>query len=93
MQFIVTGSITGDSTDYDTSSSGVQVWAHALTESLFSTYVVESKANNEIHLEVYVDSLVRALRSAQGAPEVLMHLTKKNNVPMLDFTIKNQVRK
>ncbi|RUP48796.1 Hus1-like protein-domain-containing protein [Jimgerdemannia flammicorona] len=55
--------------------------------SIFSNYRIESVAENEIYLEVMVEYLLRALRSAQNATEVTMKLTKKQGAPTLSFVI------
>lgn len=57
-------------------------------DTVFETYSLQSAApNNTINLEVPIQSLQRALRSALGATSASIRLTKKNNVPMLSLTI------
>ncbi|KAG5463643.1 MAG: checkpoint protein Hus1/Mec3 [Olpidium bornovanus] len=55
--------------------------------SLFDDFRIESASRNEIYLEVQVEFLVRALRSAQSAAETVMRLTKKDGSPVLSFGI------
>ncbi|KAJ1838943.1 Checkpoint protein hus1, partial [Coemansia sp. RSA 2708] len=68
---------------------GLQMWSDVLAIALFSDYRLESLHNNEIHLEVHIDNLQRALRSAQGAQRATLKLTKKQGLPVLSFIIKN----
>jgi HUS1 checkpoint protein len=57
-------------------------------ESVFRTYTIQSAAeNNAINLELPLDPLHRALKSAHGAPSASLRLTKKDNVPLLALTI------
>jgi len=69
--------------------AGIQVWAQFESEMLFKTMRVESNANNVIHLEIYADALQRALRSAEGASEVIIRLAKKGRLPILAVSIKS----
>jgi HUS1 checkpoint protein len=67
---------------------GSQVWSVLKIETVFDTYSLQSAApNNTINLEVPIQALQRALKSAQGATSTSIRLTKKNNVPMLSLTI------
>jgi hypothetical protein len=59
--------------------------------TLFAFYKVESNADNEIYLEVVVEALHRALKSAEGASEVLMRLSKKGRIPSLSLHITTAV--
>ena len=55
---------------------------------MFDTYIIQSASpKNTINLEVPIQALQRALRSALGATSVQLRLTKKDNVPMLSLTI------
>ena len=59
-------------------------------ETIFETYTVQSASeHNTINLEVPIQALTRALKSAVGATSVQLRLTKKDNVPMLALTIVN----
>ncbi|OAL19957.1 hypothetical protein AYO22_09484 [Fonsecaea multimorphosa] len=55
---------------------------------IFETYVLQSASpKNTINLEVPIQALSRALRSALGATSTQIRLTKKDNVPILSLTI------
>ncbi|RUS19649.1 Hus1-like protein-domain-containing protein [Endogone sp. FLAS-F59071] len=60
--------------------------------SIFTNYHIDSAAENEIFLEFQVDYLLRALRSAQNAVDVMMKLTKKNGVPLLSLIMSHSSR-
>jgi HUS1 checkpoint protein len=67
---------------------GSQVWATLKLETVFDTYVIQSASEkNTINLEVPIQALQRALKSAIGATSAQLRLTKKDNVPMLSLTI------
>ncbi|ETN40671.1 uncharacterized protein HMPREF1541_04950 [Cyphellophora europaea CBS 101466] len=67
---------------------GSQVWSNLKIETVFDSYIIQSAAEkNTINLEVPVQALQRALKSALGATSVQLRLTKKDNVPMLSLTI------
>jgi HUS1 checkpoint protein len=64
------------------------VWSVLKIDTVFDTYSLQSAApNSTINLEVPIQSLQRALKSALGATSASIRLTKKNNVPMLSLTI------
>lgn len=68
---------------------GTQVWAVLATDTIFERYSIQSAApNNTINLEVPIDQLLRALKSAYGAASAALRLTKKDNVPVLALTIR-----
>lgn len=55
---------------------------------VFDTYILQSASiKNTINLEVPIQTLSRALRSALGSTSTQLRLTKKDNVPMLSLTI------
>lgn len=57
-------------------------------ETVFDTYILQSASpKNTINLEVPIQALSRALRSAYGSASTQLRLTKKDNVPMLSLTI------
>lgn len=67
---------------------GSQVWSVLKIETVFDTYIIQAAAErNTINLEVPIQALSRALRSAYGATSTQLRLTKKDNVPMLSLTI------
>lgn len=67
---------------------GSQVWAVLQPETVFESYKIQSAAeNNTINLEVPVQPLTNALRSAQGAHSANIRLTKKDDIPLLSITI------
>jgi HUS1 checkpoint protein len=69
---------------------GSQVWSVLKIESVFETYIIQSASpDNAINLEVPVQALQRALKSAIGATSASLRLTKKDNLPMLCLTIVN----
>lgn len=69
---------------------GSQVWSVLRIEAIFETYTIQSASeHNTINLEVPIQALTRALKSAVGATSAQLRLTKKDNVPMLSLTIVN----
>ncbi|EXJ80401.1 HUS1 checkpoint protein [Capronia coronata CBS 617.96] len=67
---------------------GSQVWSVLKPETVFETYVLQSASpKNTINLEVPIQALSRALKSAHGSTSAQIRLTKKDNVPMLSLTI------
>ncbi|AGV14263.1 HUS1 checkpoint protein, variant [Cryptococcus neoformans var. grubii H99] len=86
------------------SATGVQVWSQVKVSTLFEDYRIESNSNNEIWVEVNLDSLVKVLRSADNSvgginenmrnsaalsqAEVTLKLNKKQNQPIWAFDIK-----
>lgn len=55
---------------------------------IFDSYHIQSaEAGNTINLELPLQPLQRALRSAQNAASASMRLTKKDGVPLLSMTI------
>lgn len=57
-------------------------------ELIFETFNIESKHEaNEILMEVNLENLVQALRSAQCSDAVTVKLTKKQNAPFLTLDI------
>ncbi|OQV01909.1 hypothetical protein CLAIMM_07195 isoform 3 [Cladophialophora immunda] len=67
---------------------GSQVWSVLRPEMIFETYILQSASpKNTINLEVPIQALSRALRSALGATSTQIRLTKKDNVPILSLTI------
>ncbi|KAL2351371.1 checkpoint protein Hus1/Mec3 [Cryomyces antarcticus] len=67
---------------------GTQVWAVLSIDSIFETYTIQSAVpNNTINLEVPLQPLHRALRSALQATSASIRLTKKDNIPLLTLTI------
>lgn len=72
------------------SEGGTQLWSGLTVSSLFEEYSIETLNNNEFGLEINLDHLSRAIKSAQQATEVLMKLTKKNGNPFLSFAISIQ---
>lgn len=67
---------------------GSQVWSNLKLETVFDNYIIQSAAErNTINLEVPIQALQRALKSALNATSVHLRLTKKDNIPMLSLTI------
>lgn len=69
-----------------------RVWGSArlATRSLFSEPMIESKANNRIHIEVSIDQLSRTLRTLRPDGTTMMKLTKRNGLSMLTFSVEYQ---
>jgi len=63
-------------------ADSVQAFAK-LDAGRFSYLNVQSKANNEIHLEINLATLISALKSAERAEEATLRLARKKNVPVL----------
>ncbi|XP_077561936.1 hus1-like checkpoint clamp component isoform X2 [Haemaphysalis longicornis] len=72
----------------DAVSGGGWLWADIPQETLFQEFNMQgvSEEFNEIYLDVVVDHLVKALRSAAAAKSLKMKLTKKQT-PCLTFEI------
>ncbi|WRT63399.1 uncharacterized protein IL334_000304 [Kwoniella shivajii] len=85
------------------SSTGVQVWSQVKVSTLFDAYKIESNANNEIWLELHLDSLLKVLRSADSSvgsvnesrntaslteSDVTLKLNKKGQQPIWAFEIR-----
>lgn len=72
----------------DAVSGGGWLWADIPQETLFQEYNMQgvSEEFNEIYLDVVVDNLVKALRSAASAKSLKVKLTKKQT-PCLTFEI------
>nr|XP_019048408.1 HUS1 checkpoint protein [Kwoniella bestiolae CBS 10118]OCF27338.1 HUS1 checkpoint protein [Kwoniella bestiolae CBS 10118] len=85
------------------SSTGVQVWSQVKVATLFDAYKIESNANNEIWVELHLDSLLKVLRSADSSvgsiteskstaalteSDVTLKLNKKGQQPIWAFEIR-----
>lgn len=68
---------------------GTQVWAVLSIDNIFDeNYFIQSAAeNNTINIELPLQALHRALRSALQAQSASIRLTKKDNIPYLSLTI------
>lgn len=63
-----------------------------IKDTIFETYTIQSAADdNTINLEVPLQPLHRALKSAQNAISASIRLTKKDNVPLLSLTITTSI--
>ena len=69
---------------------GSQCWTKLLKKTIFDKHLCESAADNTINLEIPLAALSRALKSAVGATEVWIRLTKKDQVPVLCISISTQ---
>lgn len=78
--------LTPSSVQFIIQPSGTQVWATLENDTMFSSFVIESNAENVINLELNVDSLGRLLRSIGDTGTVVMKLTKRDRYPMLSFS-------
>jgi len=72
-------------------SEGIAVWSGINAGSLFDSYKIESKNNNEIAFELSLDNLLRALKSCVKASEVVFKLSKKNDLPFLSILIERRL--
>ncbi|WWD06059.1 hypothetical protein V865_004144 [Kwoniella europaea PYCC6329] len=85
------------------SSTGVQVWSQVKVSTLFDAYKIESNADNEIWVELHLDSLLKILRSADSSvgsinesrstaalteSDVTLKLNKKGQQPIWSFEIR-----
>ncbi|WWD22870.1 hypothetical protein CI109_107365 [Kwoniella shandongensis] len=86
------------------STTGVQVWSRVNVPTLFDGYKIESNAQNEIWLELHLDSLLKVLRSADSSvgsfndsgrntsalsdADVILKLNKKGAQPIWAFEIR-----
>ncbi|ROT42133.1 checkpoint protein hus1 [Sodiomyces alkalinus F11] len=68
--------------------TGSQVWASLSMDFMFENYHIQSaEANNTINLELPLQPLQRALKSALNSTSASLRLTKKEGVPILSMTI------
>jgi hypothetical protein len=64
-----------------------------LQELIFESFNIESKHEaNEILMEINLENLVQALRSAQSSDAVTVKLTKKHGTPFLTLDIEQVYR-
>ena len=67
---------------------GSQVWASLSMDFIFDNYHIQSaEASNTINLELPLQPLQRALKSALNSISASLRLTKKEGVPVLSLTI------
>ncbi|KAG0701223.1 cell cycle checkpoint [Suillus ampliporus] len=85
----------------DANEGGIQVWSVVKVDSMFTSYRIQSNANNEITVTLSTEALLSALRSSSSsasssavvaslipsydADEVVMKLAKKNDQAVLSF--------
>ncbi|KAK7215181.1 hypothetical protein V2G26_003184 [Clonostachys chloroleuca] len=68
---------------------GSQVWASLSMDFLFGKYIIQSnEENNNIDLELPLQPLQRALKSARDGMSATLGLTKSDGIPVLRMTIK-----
>lgn len=60
---------------------------HSPQSTLFDEYRIESKNNNEIAFEISLDNLLKALKSGQLASNIILKLTKLDQVPYMRISI------
>ncbi|EOR01538.1 60S ribosomal protein L12 [Wallemia ichthyophaga EXF-994] len=65
----------------------VKSWLQLNVNTLFSEYRCESSNNNEVHIEVSMEHLFRAIKSAHESDNVLLRLMKKGAIPTLNLSI------
>ncbi|KAJ4168103.1 Checkpoint protein hus1 [Fusarium falciforme] len=67
---------------------GSQVWASLAMDFIFDGYHIQSaEAGNTINLELPLQPLQRALKSALNSISASLRLTKKEGLPVLSMTI------
>ncbi|KAK7432491.1 Checkpoint protein hus1 [Neonectria magnoliae] len=67
---------------------GSQVWASLAMDFIFDKYHIQSaEASNTINLELPLQPLQRALKSALNSISASLRLTKKDGMPVLSMTI------
>ncbi|KNC83082.1 hypothetical protein SARC_04642 [Sphaeroforma arctica JP610] len=77
----------------DVSDGSVRVWAEVEAETIFDSFQIESRhPNNEILMEIGLENLQRALRSASASNDVVFRLTGDGGQPALTLTIKLESR-
>ncbi|EGN99302.1 hypothetical protein SERLA73DRAFT_182231 [Serpula lacrymans var. lacrymans S7.3] len=85
----------------DSNEGGIQVWSVVKAESIFTSYRIQSNADNQITVTISTEALLSALRSSSSsaassivaaailptydADEVVMKLAKKNDQAVLSF--------
>ncbi|KAJ8584849.1 cell cycle checkpoint [Rhizopogon salebrosus TDB-379] len=85
----------------EANEGGIQVWSVVKVDSVFTSYRIQSNANNEITVTLSTEALLSALRSSSSsassssvaasilptydADEVVMKLAKKNDQAVLSF--------
>ncbi|KAG1778990.1 cell cycle checkpoint [Suillus placidus] len=85
----------------DANEGGIQVWSVVKVDTMFTSYRIQSNANNTITLTLSAEALLSALRSSSSsassssvaaailpsydADEVVMKLAKKNEQAVLSF--------
>ncbi|PSS00818.1 Hus1-like protein [Coniella lustricola] len=68
--------------------TGSQVWASLSMDFIFADYNIQSaEQGNTINLELPLNPLQRALKSAINSDHATLRLTKKDGVPVLSMTI------
>ncbi|OLN85043.1 Checkpoint protein hus1 [Colletotrichum chlorophyti] len=68
--------------------TGSQVWSSLPMDFIFDSYHIQSaEEHNTINLELPLQPLQRALRSALNSTSASLRLTKKDGVPVLSMTI------
>ncbi|KAI8871502.1 cell cycle checkpoint [Ramicandelaber brevisporus] len=77
----------------------MQVWSQLSVDLIFTEYRIESVTNNEIYLEIPVDTMLRALRSVQslantsfGGGDTVIRLTKNGLQPIFIISASMQSR-
>jgi hypothetical protein len=60
--------------------------------SIFDDYHIESKANDNIFIQLCGEHFIKSLKSGQKAVKVEMKLSKKNGLAVLSFLITTSTR-
>ncbi|EIM24119.1 hypothetical protein WALSEDRAFT_59100 [Wallemia mellicola CBS 633.66] len=67
--------------------TALKSWLQVSVDTLFTAYRCESSNNNEVHIEVSMEQLYRAIKSAHETDDVLLRLMKKGAIPTLNLSI------
>eukprot|EP01134_Creolimax_fragrantissima_P006319 CFRG6319T1 len=72
----------------DIADGSVRVWAEMEAETIFDSFQIQSRhPDNEILMEINLDNLQRALKSAQSSMNIVVRLTGDSATPNLALTI------
>ncbi|KAJ7282818.1 checkpoint protein Hus1/Mec3 [Mycena rebaudengoi] len=87
----------------EANEGGIQVWSQIKVDSLFTSYRIQSNAENVITMSLSSEALLAALKSASNSSsgsasssyetdEIVMKLAKKNDQAVLSFEISGMTR-
>ncbi|KAL1674543.1 checkpoint protein Hus1/Mec3 [Schizophyllum commune] len=75
--------------NHDANEGGIQVWSQIKVDVIFTSYRIQSNANNEITMALASDALLATLRSCttHESDDITVKLAKKNEQAVLSFEI------